>query len=128
MSEGPKIGAIGWIDLTIDDAERVKDFYERVVGWQASPVDMGGYSDYSMNRPGDGEASSGICHARGSNADQPPQWMLYITVADLEQSLKRCAELGGKQVTEIKSMGDMGRFCVIRDPAGAVCALWQEAG
>ena len=23
----PAIGSIGWIDLTVDDAERVRDFY-----------------------------------------------------------------------------------------------------
>jgi hypothetical protein len=57
------------------------------------------------------------------NADIPPQWMIYITVDDLDASLARCAELGGVALTAVKDMG--GRMCVIRDPAGAVAALYE---
>ena len=37
-----------------------------------------------MIPPGAAQPVSGICHARGSNADLPPVWLIYITVADLE--------------------------------------------
>lgn len=51
---------------------------------------MDGYSDYCMI-PEDGEDPAvGICHARGTNADLPAQWLIYITVRDLEESLKNC--------------------------------------
>lgn len=75
------IGRIGWIDMTVENAEGIRDFYKAVVGWGHEDVPMGKYSDYSMTTP-DGDAVAGICHARGS-------------------------------------------FCVIRDPAGAVAALYQ---
>lgn len=29
----PEIGAVGWFDLTVEDAESVRDFYAGVVGW-----------------------------------------------------------------------------------------------
>lgn len=35
------VGSIGWIDLTVDDAPRVRDFYAAVVGWKPEPVPMG---------------------------------------------------------------------------------------
>ena len=87
-------GTISWIDLTVSDAEQVRDFYQAVVGWKASPVGMGEYEDYSMNAPEDGEAVAGVCHARGANAALPPTWMIYIVVDDLEYSMQRCEELG----------------------------------
>ncbi len=121
-----KIGKIAWHDLTVEDAGQIKDFYEQVVGWKTEPVDMDGWDDYNVNKPSDGECVAGICHARGPNADIPPRWMMYVTVEDIEKSISKCEELGGKRVTETKNMGDIGRFCVIADPAGAVCALWQE--
>ena len=31
-TEHPKVGTVAWIDLTVDDAEQVKDFYSLVVG------------------------------------------------------------------------------------------------
>ena len=44
----PNIGAIEWRDLTIDNAEQVKDFYRDVVGWKTEPVSMGDYDDFNM--------------------------------------------------------------------------------
>ncbi|MFB3107254.1 MAG: hypothetical protein ACE1ZA_20350, partial [Pseudomonadales bacterium] len=38
---------------------------------------------------------AGICHARGSNANLPPQWLIYINVADVDKSVQRCVEMGG---------------------------------
>jgi hypothetical protein len=67
-------------------------------------------------------SSTGICHAKDSNANIPPQWMIYITVEDIDHSVARCLELGGKVIDGPRQMGH-SRFCVIQDPAGAVAAL-----
>ena len=120
-----KHGTIGWIDLTVDDAIAVRDFYREVVGWQSESVDMGGYSDFNMMSPETGESVAGICHARGSNATLPPYWLIYVVVPDVDESISRCKDLGGEVVLEPRSMGG-DRYGVIRDPAGAVCALYQE--
>jgi uncharacterized protein len=119
----PEPGAIAWVDLTVSDAPRVRDFYAAVTGWKCQDVPMGDYSDFGMAAPGSGRAVAGVCHARGANADLPAQWLVYITVADLDASLERCRSLGGALVSGPRGMGDWGRFAVIRDPAGAVAAL-----
>ncbi len=125
--ENPKapIGSVGWIDLTVDDADTVRDFYAAVTGWRPEPLDMGGYSDYNMVAPGTGEPTAGVCHARGGNAGMPPAWLIYIVVEDLDQSLASCQELGGEVVSGPRQMGK-DRYCVIRDPAGAFAALYQQ--
>jgi predicted enzyme related to lactoylglutathione lyase len=120
---GNEIGAVCWTDLTVPDAERVADFYRRVVGWTSTPCDMDGYSDHCMNTPAGGQTVAGICHARGVNADLPPQWLIYIVVADVDESAEACARLGGAVLAGPREMAGQGRFCVIRDPAGAVAAL-----
>ena len=121
---GPPAGTIAWRDLTVDDAPGIRDFYRDVVGWEPSPVDMGEYSDFNM-LDARGNAMAGICHARGGNADLPPQWLVYIVVEDVAVSVERCREGGGEVLVEPRSMGP-DTFCVIRDPAGAVCALYQK--
>ena len=121
-----EIGTIGWVDLTTENAEQIQDFYSQVVGWKSEPVKMEGYSDYNMLGPDTGEAMAGICHSKGSNQDLPGGWMMYIVVEDLEESLEKCKELGGHPVTEPRGVGG-DRFCVIRDPAGSVCALYEPA-
>jgi predicted enzyme related to lactoylglutathione lyase len=121
--EGPSIGSIVHIDLTVNDAVAVRDFYRTVVGWTANGLDMGGYEDFMMMPPGSETPAAGICHARGVNADLPPQWLVYITVADLDESLHRCVEQGGRVISDPKDGGDGVRYCVIQDPAGAYAAL-----
>jgi uncharacterized protein len=119
----PGIGTIGWMDLTVEDAEAVRDFYRAVVGWEAEPVTMDGYADFNMTS--EGEVVAGICHARGGNRDLPAQWLIYITVENVEAAAKRCAEKGGTVVVEPRPLGG-GFFCVVQDPAGAVAALYQQ--
>jgi len=123
-SSRPEIGSVGWIDLTVENASEIRDFYASVTGWHHSPVSMGDYDDFNMTAPGSGEPKAGICHARGGNAGLPAQWLIYITVEDVDASAARCQKLGGSILSGPKNMGEMGRYCVIQDPAGAVCALF----
>ena len=54
MSENdkPEIGSLSWFDLTVPNAEEVRDFYGKVIGWQHEPVSMadGKYDDRSEER------------------------------------------------------------------------------
>ena len=111
--------------MTVDDASRVKDFYCSVVGWSSSEQDMGSYSDYNINLPNSTNPIAGICHARGSSASLPAQWLAYVKVVSVEESAEKCEKLGGKVIDGPKRLGTM-QFCVIQDPAGAVLALLSE--
>lgn len=124
MNEQPRPGTIGWVDLTVADAVELRDFYSAVAGWASEPVDMQGYEDFCMIPPGATAPAAGICHARGMNADLPPVWLIYITVANLDASLEQCKARGGEVISPIRAMG-ASRYAAIRDPAGAVCALFQ---
>ena len=127
MNNKKNVGEITWFDLTVENAEEIKDFYSSVVGWKSDPVEMSGYNDFNMNKPGDNQTVTGICHAKGGNANLPAQWLIYITVSDVEESAKNCRALGGKIISEPKEMQGYGRYCIIQDPAGAVCALFEPA-
>jgi len=107
----------------VPNADEVKDFYAAVTGWQPEPVSMGDYNDYNMVSKG--ESRAGVCHKKGENSGIPSQWMIYINVADLDKSREPCEARGGKLLTDIRSMGAMGRYCFIEDPAGAVCSLFE---
>jgi uncharacterized protein len=115
------IGKIVWRDLTVENATEVKEFYTQVVGWKAEDHPMGDYADYNI-KAADGEVIAGVCHARGSNASIPPQWLMYVQVADVDQAAKRALANGGKVLDGPRMIGG-SKFCVIQDPAGAVLAL-----
>ena len=121
----PALGSIGWIDLTIDNAPQIRDFYCGVAGWEAQSVSVRNYEDFTMHAAG-GQAVAGICHARGDNKGLPAAWLIYIVVENLDLSLKRCKELGGEIVSPVHLTGG-SRYAVIKDPAGVVAALWEPA-
>jgi predicted enzyme related to lactoylglutathione lyase len=120
----PQVGTIVWQDLTVGPAEEIRDFYQEVIGWEARDHDMGDYNDFDIISPTTGAVVTGICHARDTNANVPPAWLIYFAVEDVEASARRCVELGGAILDGPRDMGG-GSFCVIRDPAGAVCALYR---
>ena len=123
MSEKPKPGEVAWIDLTVEDADFLRDFYAAVTGWKPEPVDMGEYADFNM-MDASGKSTAGVCHKRGGNADLPSQWLVYIVVDSLDSSIEECTKRGGQVIAGPKSMGQ-SRYCVIEDPAGAFAALYQ---
>ncbi len=118
-----QIGTIISADLTVDQADDVRDFYEQVIGWEHVDIEMGGYNDYLMQTK-EGVPVAGVCHQAGPNAGLPKVWMVYFQVEDLEKSLQAVRRLGGKVLREPEGTS-CGSFAVIEYPAGAICALSQ---
>lgn len=113
-----------WCDITTEDAQGLVKFYEAVMGWRKEPIDMGGYNDFVMMKP-DGIPVGGICHKRGVNEGLPGGWIQYFTVQNLDDSLANVKKLGGGLVGDIRHHGK-DSFCVIQDPSGAFCALYEK--
>ena len=127
MSESKyKKGQFFWSDLTVPDASSLKEFYKQVFGWQEQEVAMKDsgetYSDYAMTSD-DGTAVSGICNQRGVNKNIPPQWIMYINVENVKESLEKVLELGGKLILESKKADGSYNFVIVQDPVGAVFGL-----
>jgi len=128
MSENKNgnIGNVGWFDITVNNADELMMFYQKVIGWKSEPVSVGDYYDYVMTQPGTGSPIAGICNARGANSDLPKSWLMYITVENLEKSLTEVLLRGGLVLTEIKQHSDVGIYCVIQDPSGGIVALYEN--
>lgn len=131
---GSQLGDMAWMDLSVSHATQVKDFYQKVLGWRSEAVNMScdgeQYSDFAMSSNSSEETSSvnfvtGICHAKGANADMPATWLPYFLITDIELAISTVQAEGGELVTDIKSMGE-DKYVVVKDPAGAQCALYQK--
>lgn len=116
-----KHGEIIWRDLTTKNADKIKDFYEQVVGWTTSKHNMGTYHDYNVHLDKDKEAFTGICYQKETNADIPNVWMNYIYVDDVKNAIDLCVENGGLVLVDRK-MGSSD-FAVLQDPSGAIFAV-----
>jgi len=116
MAESQTLGQVIWADLTVPDAAGVAAFYEAVVGWKAQAQEHEG-GDFNMMIPGSGIAAAGVCYARGANAKLPPQWLIYVRVADVAKSVAECERRGGRV------LGDVAGGKLLQDPAGAVMVI-----
>ena len=124
-ADNSSIGRIEWVDLSVGDAARSKDFYCKVIGWKPTDVEMGTYSDFNLNLPDSGQTMAGICHSRGMNANLPAQWLMYVRVVDVAASAAEAEQQKGKVLDGPRRMGG-SNFCVIQDPDGAVMVLISD--
>lgn len=125
MSNPPRTGLIKWADLTVSNTEAVVDFYQAVLGWNAAAFPNDGRTDYVMTHPDSGDTTAGICEQAGGLEGLPEQWLVYVTVDDLDDAMAECAAHQGKVVFGPRESEAMGRWCVVEDPAGAVMALTE---
>lgn len=121
-----QVGSIGWVDLTVQNADKTVQFYKDVVGWDIEKMDMGDYNDYILKIKGTNIPVAGICNAKGVNKDIPPVWLNYFTVEDINKSVDKCKANGGSILLPIKLMGNYGKVCIIKDINGVICALFEQ--
>jgi predicted enzyme related to lactoylglutathione lyase len=50
----------------------------------------------------------------------PPMWGAYVTVDNVDLTAKTAEQLGAKLLVPPTDIPNVGRFCVIQDPQGAV--------
>jgi uncharacterized protein len=122
-------GTFSWVDLATTDAAGAKEFYAGLFGWELEDNDAGGGNVYTMCRV-DGDAVAGLF---GMTEDMrasgvPPNWTNYVTVEDADAAVARVKELGGQPIDDAFDVLDVGRMAVLKDPQGAVFAVWQPRG
>jgi len=114
-------GAFSWNELMTTDVGAAKAFYGDLFGWTLEDIQAGDMT-YTMAKAGDKEAA-GIMAMPPEAGEMPPTWGAYVTVDDVEASARQAETLGGKILLAPRDIPNVGRFCVISDPQGAVLAL-----
>jgi predicted enzyme related to lactoylglutathione lyase len=115
-------GTFSWVDLGTSDADGAKAFYGGLLGWGFEDMPVPGSPPYSMVTIG-GRAVAAVYGKRDDAA--PSAWLSYVTVEDADATAARAGELGATVISEPFDVMDAGRMAVLRDPTGAVFAVWQ---
>jgi hypothetical protein len=115
------VGAMMWNELATRERDKAMAFYKGLLGWEFEKQQGQEYHLIKNN----GRNNGGIMPIDESWGDAPSNWMTYFHVADIEASTKKVTELGGKVIVPITQAGEIGRFSVIADPAGAVVTIMQ---
>jgi len=110
------------IELHTPDQQKAKDFYGKLFDWKLEDSQMPNFGTYTMIGVGDG-TGGGIMKA---DKGEPPAWIPYVGVSDIESSTKKAKQLGAKVLVDVIPVADMGRMSLIVDPTGATLGLWQS--
>jgi predicted enzyme related to lactoylglutathione lyase len=122
-------GTFSWFELATSDANRAKAFYTELFGWKPNDVPMGASPEdgvYTMLLK-DGLDVAALYPMRQQQREEgvPPNWLSYVTVEKVDESARRARDLGGTVLSEPFDVMGVGRMSVVRDPTGAVLALWE---
>jgi predicted enzyme related to lactoylglutathione lyase len=117
-------------EIPADDLDRARTFYREAFGWAINSIPELDYSTVETtptddtNMPTELGAINGGMMRRQAPITGP---VLTIGVADVDASLRRIEELGGKVAIPKQAVADMGFTAYFSDPEGNLVGLWESA-
>jgi len=127
MSHAEDRGRFVWFDLMTSDPGSAMDFYTQLIGWGTQEWE-GGDDPYTMWANGD-VPLGGVTKLRpeAREAGAPPHWLAYVAVPDVAAAVAQAVELGGSIVHQPTDIPGAGCFAVVKDPQGAVIAVYTSS-
>jgi len=109
------------IELNTGDIGRARSFYKNLFKWnlQLTPgmpytmIDFG-----TKNTMGGGMQTKPM-------PDAPTQWLAYVQVDDVKQTVARARKLGAHIVVPYQTMPGMGAMGIFVDPTGGALGVWE---
>jgi predicted enzyme related to lactoylglutathione lyase len=118
-------GRFVWFDLMTSDEEGAQRFYSEAIGWRTMPFE-GGDEPYTMFAVGDAPIGGTMkLPPEMAAAGVPPHWLAYMQVEDVDASVARAKELGGRVLKGAWDIPTVGRVAMVSDPQGAPFAFFQ---
>lgn len=125
MSDTRLLGRPLWYELMTRDMQAAESFYTAVVGWTITPF-AGSGQPYDMWTRAGGTPIGGVMTIP-AGMNFPPHWMMYVGVEKLEDGVAHVRRLGGKALSEIIVVPEVGRMQVMQDPQGAAFSIYEPA-
>ena len=126
-ADTPLLGRIVWHELVTSDMKAAEDFYTKVVGWTVTPFAGAGQPYDVLQRPGGSAGGVGGVMKIPDGMNWPPHWVMYIGVPNLDEAVSHIQRLGGKALSEVIQVPDVGRLRVMLDPHGGMFAIMQPS-
>lgn len=120
-------GKIVWHDLLTDTPSDTKAFYGELFEWTFEPIDVIG-ANYTLIRHKGRLIGGMVDQNQLPNEADISQWVVVLSVGDVEAASRAVAGAGGKVFTPPTSLGGRGTISVVADPDGAVFAMLQTDG
>jgi predicted enzyme related to lactoylglutathione lyase len=111
------IGHCTWNELRTADLDPALDFYTKVFGWEiAGSMSMGPMGDYIFLKHDEDRIGAAM---GGATAEQPPHWLHYFRVADMEATIAAVEAGGGRVLNGPHEVPGGDHVVICMDPQGA---------
>lgn len=128
MQETPefKPGTFCWVELGTSDSDAAKNFYSQLLGWEYEDNPMGPDMVYTMIKL-NGKDVGGLYKLMPDMVAQgvPPHWLSYVSVTNADEAAEKAKSAGATVLNGPFDVHTVGRMAVVKDPTGAVFALWE---
>ena len=118
-------GEFCWVELATSNLDAGRDFYTKLLKWTVRDGSMGGMTYHIFQSDGNDAAAAYTLMKEQTEQGVPPNWLPYVAVRDVQETIAKAKELGGQILAGPCEVGDLGSLGVIKDPQGAVFAIWQ---
>ena len=121
-----KPGTFCWVELGTTDANAAKSFYSQLFDWTFKDNPVSPDMVYTMVQL-DGKDVGGLYQMTSDMTGQgiPPNWLSYVSVKSADETTEKAKTGGATVLNGPFDVFTIGRMSVIKDPTGAVFALWQ---
>ena len=124
----PKHGEICWRELTTQNVDKAKEFYQGLLGWKLEQSKVSPAMDYTEIHI-DEKAVGGMMQINeqwGADWEKiPAHWMTYIAVTDCDETVENIKANGGGVCVPPFDAPNVGRMSVVNDPSGATFSVIQ---
>ncbi len=121
-------GAMCWNELTTNDPAAAEAFYVPLFGWTAKHSAPAAVMDYTEFHNQGQPVGGMMAMPPGMPAAMPSYWMPYFQVADCDASTEHAKSMGATVMVPPNDIPKTGRFSIIRDPQGAMFAVFKFTG
>jgi len=119
-------GRFVWEDLMTTDTKSAATFYNKVAGLKTAPAQFDpSYTTFVASGTGMGGLMPLAEDAKAMGA--PPNWLSYVGTDNVDDTVRQAQLLGGNVLKAATDIPKVGRFAILRDPQGAVFAVFSAA-
>jgi predicted enzyme related to lactoylglutathione lyase len=113
-------GSLVWNEIYTRDAKKAREFYARVFGFEARPLEEGAMEYWTLHHRDVGkDPIAGLMQMNDAFPENvEPHWNTYFAVTDTDATVKKLEKLGGK-VMQPAFDTPFGRMSAVVDPFGA---------
>ncbi len=116
-----------YVSISTPNPDKVKEFYQQLLGWNISKKEMGGFSFWEIpNTPGSQIENVGGSLAHSSEMNGQGVTVYYTVDGKLDDFMAKIESLGGSLTSPKMAIPSEGYLVNAKDPDGNLFGLWED--